>query len=149
MKPQLPLFIDRLTEGRTEVIQESIDPALLEISDDEINCTEQVIVSGEAYLAEDFLVISLTIKTRCALVCRFCNEVFSYPIAITSKLEEVGLEEIRGACFDLLPLIRELILLELPLYPQCDGASCKNRSRIEPYLTKKDETVHTPFKDLL
>ena len=149
MKPQLPLFIDRLTEGRTETIQESIDPVLLAISDDEICCTEPVEVSGEAYLAEDFLVISLAIKARCGLVCRFCNESFSYPITISSRLEEVALEEIHGACFDLLPLVRELVLLELPLYPQCGGESCNNRSRIEPYLTKKDETVHTPFKDLL
>lgn len=147
MKKELPIYIDRLRDGRVEKITEELDPKVLDISDSEIDWPGPVYVTGEAYLAEDFLLVSLSIKAEVLLHCRVCNEQFSYPITLSKIDQEVPLEEIHDAAFDALALIREVLLVEIPFYPQCGGAACNNRSKLEKYFSK-DHKLNNPFESL-
>lgn len=149
MKQQLPVYIDRLREGQNEPVDEIVEPQRLELSDDEISVTKPFKVTGEVYVVEEYLVVSLTIIGQLSLICRLCNEPFVFPISIKKAQEEISLDEIKDACYDLLPLIRELVLLEIPLYPQCSGSSCGNREKIEKFLKNPNEQLNMPFKDLL
>src|SRR5258707_15679103 len=101
MKKQLPIYIERLVDGQTEEINEVIDPKLLAISDKEITANNAVTVTGEAYIADPFLLLQLSISTTLDLACSVCNEPFSYPVEITRLMNEVAFEEVPGGVFDL------------------------------------------------
>ena len=147
MKKQFPIYIDRLREGRVEHISQEISPELLDISDDEIDCVKPVLVKGEAYLAEDFLLVSVSLVAEVILHCSVCNEPFAFTIELPKIDQEVPLDEIHDAVFDLLPLLREVLLVEIPFYPQCGGQECKNRKDIEKYFSK-GQKLNNPFESL-
>jgi len=157
MKQSVKIYIERLRGGKNEEILEKLDPAFLDISEKEVAFKEPIEVKGEAYLAEDWLIIRLSIVAYVELQCALCCERFRYAINLEDMLHEEPLENIREATYDLLPLIRESILLEIPFYPQCGITKCNNRQEVEKFL-KKDNKVseepkgingHKPFQDML
>jgi len=153
MKKQLPIYIERLRDGRIEHVQESIDSKMLDISDADAKFSERVAVSAKAYTADDFLLVELTISAKAELMCSVCNEPFFYPIEIRNAIFETALDEITDAVFDLYPLVRECVLLEIPFYPQCAGASCKNRESLDRYFKndaskESENTLFKPFENL-
>lgn len=157
MKQTLKIYVERLRGGSTEQISEVLDPAFMDIAEKELVFSQKIEVEGDAYLAEDWLIVTLSITAFADLHCAFCNDSFCLPISIKSLIHEEALDTIRDASFDLLPLIRESILLEIPFYPQCGITKCNRRQEIEGYL--KDDTKipqkphdangHQPFQDLL
>ncbi len=149
MKEKLKIYIERIRDGNTEELAEKLSPAFMEIEEQDVSFKSPIEVMGEAYVTDDFLLIRMSIKTEALLTCALCNEEFSFPIDIEDMVQEEPLEEIRDGVYDLLPLIRENILLAIPFYPQCGIDSCKHRSEIEPYLKKERPPEETsPFKDL-
>lgn len=151
MKRPLLVHIERLREGKTESFEEQLDPALLQMADEELACNEPITVSGEVYLVDTWLIVKLSFTANIVIPCSFCNEPFILPIRSDLQHEE-SLEEISGGVFDLLPVVREAILLEIPFYPQCGGETCRNRDKIEKFLKKPNEESATetyhPFEDL-
>ena len=153
MKKQLPLYIERLRQGRVQEINEILDPLPLDLIDNEIAAVEEVVATGEVYLADPYLLIKLTLKTEFTLLCSVCNEPFQFPVEIVQMLYEEPLDEITDGVFDLLPLIRETLLLEIPFYPLCAGSTCHNRADVEKYLKKhtgegENHARYTPFENL-
>jgi uncharacterized metal-binding protein YceD (DUF177 family) len=153
MKKQLPIYIERLRQGRVQEITETIDPKQLDFFDDEIIAAQDLVVVGEAYLADPYLLIKLTIKSEFTLLCSVCNEPFSFPIEVVQVLHEEPVEEITDSIFDLLPLIRETVLLEAPFYPLCGGSTCHNRAEIEKFFKKQTsvnegDERYKPFENL-
>lgn len=153
MKKQLPIYIERLRQGRVHEITETIDPKQLDLFDDEIIAAKDVVVEGEAYLADPYLLVKLTLKSEFTLLCSVCNEPFSFPVEVVHILHEAPLDEITDSIFDLLPLIRETILLEVPFYPLCSGTTCRNRTEIEKFFKKQTganevDERYKPFENL-
>jgi uncharacterized metal-binding protein YceD (DUF177 family) len=147
MKHGLPIYVDRLLDGHVEKMSERIDPQLLDIVDDEIGCKEPVAVSIEAYIADEFLLVTLSLQAELLLHCSVCNEEFQFPIAIEREDQEIELDEVKEGAYNVLPLIREVLLVALPLYPQCGGDCCLNRSKIEKYFAKEHKS-YNPFESL-
>lgn len=151
MKPVLPVYLERLRDGKVERFEETIDPKLLDIAEEDLTCNDPVKIVAECYIASDWLIIRLTVSCRLVLPCALCNDPFVLPITMHEYLHEEPLEEIHGDVFDLLPLIRETILLEVPFYPQCGGTTCTRREEVEKYIKKSphsDEEGYQPFQDL-
>lgn len=139
MKPKFPIYIDRLKNGAVEAISEEIDPMILGLNDNEITCKDPIVVSGKAYLVEDFLIIHLKIKAKIYLKCALCSEVFPQELELDDVHEEESLDQLPQGIFDFSETIRQAIFLEVPFYPQCGGKECLNRKDYEKYLKKESK----------
>lgn len=155
MKDHIKVYVDRIRDGEEDEISETLAPDFMDIHEEEMRFEDPVAIEGQAYVTDDWLIINLAIQTSVQLVCSVCNEPFSMAIDIQDMVHDEPLENIRDGHFDILPLVRESILLAVPFYPQCGLTTCNRRNEIEPFL-KQDKPVveeteehgHNPFKDL-
>jgi len=147
------LYIDRLKEGQTELLYEQIPAKNFHDDCEEVRFTEDVLLKGQAYVTDDYLIVDCTISTHVDVPCSVCNLPFSLPIEIDCMHEE-ALEDIKGGIFDYLHMVQEEIFLEIPHFLQCGKTECQNREEIEKYIHKKQaaeegEDEYHPFRDVL
>lgn len=151
MVKEFKVYVDRLKKSPTEKIQEEVDSSFLEIAEEELAFPGTVRVWGDAYLADDHLILHLKAKTEAKVPCAICNELFTYPIEIdfyhTQPLEEIG-----GPIFDYTSALRESILLQVPPFSECHQGACPERNAINKFLKKEtvaqDPDVQFPFSNL-
>jgi len=160
MHEEFKIYVDRLRGGQNEEIDETVLPEALEIEDEkEVAFPASIHVFGEAYLAEDHLVLHLNISTKATLPCAICNEKFTVPIVLSNFYISTPLSEIPGTAFDYAPEVREAIFLQLPLYFECHEGNCPERKQLNNYLKQPSSTpkpssgpekekIHFPFADL-
>jgi DUF177 domain-containing protein len=146
MESQLTINLDRLEEGVPTTIEETLAPEAMEPHEADLRFLAPVAVRGEVYLARGALVLTLTCETRIALPCRVCNREVEVELRAKEQRDVEELEEHKEAEFDLVPLVRELVFLEVPQFVECVGG-CAERESLESYLHKK-ENKHHPFADL-
>ena len=141
MKDSFVIYIDRLSEEREEPIDLSIDSAILEVDEAGLGFQGDVDVSGKAYMANEHLVIDLSINAIALLPCKICNEMRPYPIEIGHTLITRDLSETKGGLYNFGGDVREAILIEIPSIFECNGGDCPARKEMEKYLANK-ETSH-------
>lgn len=141
----LKIYVDRLTDGQTEVIEETVSPELLEIKENDLQFQKPIKLSGKAYLAEDHLIIQLKITTEATMPCLICNESVQKKIAVPSFYHTEEVANIKGHIYDYTQPMREAILLELPYSVECKG-NCPKRGELKSYLNNGD--TRFPFADL-
>ena len=149
MSESFTIWVDRLVEGRVEKIAGSFDSKFLGVEEKELQFPLPVSVDGDAYLAEDHLVIRLKAKTRAKMPCAICNTMIDVELKVNFYHTE-PIKEIKGAQFDWSEPLRETLLLELPRSTECDG-KCPGRVSIAPYLSAQatvEEKKHFPFAGL-
>ena len=133
---------------------------------EDLNLKEPVEVTGTVYRVEDFYVVQGNYKTILDLQCVKCLKTItqnlegnfdgkflnpkSYEKYLSSLEEEEEMEdEIVGEAsngeIDILELVREYIILDLPLYPSCDPI-CEDTSVIDRY---SDDGVDPRWQQLL
>ncbi len=78
----LKIYIDRLNGAPPSKIEAVLPPDFLEIDDEELLFKDPVNVKGEAYLADEHLIINLSIETTAYLPCSICNDPVHTPIQI-------------------------------------------------------------------
>ena len=145
MPENFKIYVNRLKGGQKEKINETGPPRSLEIEDEkEVSFPAAVQISGEAYLAEDHLVLHLNISTQALLPCAICNEKFTVPIKLSNVYITTPLSEIRGASFDYASEVREAIFLQIPLYFECHGGNCPERNALNKYLKKNSSAAKSP-----
>lgn len=149
------IFVEQLREGHTEEIDETFTPAFLDVQEKDLVFEKPVRVNGQVYLADDMLVLHLDIATVAGIPCSVCNRPVEVPIAIEEFYHAVPLNEIKGAVYDFSEILRETILLEVPLLAECGDGKCPQRKVIEKFLKKEkspgadDESEgYRPFADL-
>lgn len=145
------VWIDRLGEGRIQKIEGSFDSSFLGIQEKELQFPLPVSVRGEAYLAEDHLVIHLKASAKARMPCAICNEMIDTEVRIDNFYHTEAIEEIRDSIYDCSEPLREALLLELPHYIECHSGRCPERATIAPYLrapSKTDGKTHFPFASL-
>ncbi|MDB6080952.1 MAG: hypothetical protein JWO53_224 [Chlamydiia bacterium] len=150
-KHPLTLYTDRLKSGGDiEEIDETIDPSCLGVqASDDVTITAPITIYGQAYVVDEYLVLDLNITTEIKIPCAFCNDEFVLPIKLKHAVHEESLDEIKHGAFDAAAVVREMIYLEVPLYPQCGGSSCLRRSEVEKYLKKEEVSEgYQPFIDI-
>lgn len=151
------IYIDRLKNGHTEKFTETVPSTFLKVEEKELSFPESIQVKGEAYLAEDHLVVHLSIRTAATLPCSICNASVSIPIAIADAYSGVPLSDIDSAIYDLTEEIRESILLQIPFFAECNQGKCPEREHIQEFLHPDpsakqlrldSHAIHFPFADL-
>ena len=160
MHEEFKIYVDRLKGGQNEEIDETVLPQTLGLKDEkEVAFPASIHIFGEAYLAEDHLILHLNISTKAMLPCAICNEKFTVPIELSNVYLSTPLSEIPGAAFDYASETREAIFLQLPVYFECHEGNCPERKFLNKYLKKSSSTpkpalgsekegANFPFADL-
>ena len=151
MQEMFKIWVDRLKGGQVQKISRSFEPSFLEIDEKELKFRAPIQVDGEAYLADQHLVIRLKARTTATLPCVICNKMMDMELKVENFYHAVGIEEIANAVFDFAAPLREALLIELPNYFECREGNCPERESLAPYLRlspKTDAKKNFPFADL-
>ncbi len=151
MKQECLIWIDRLKNGQTQKIAESLNPSFLDTNEADLKFLAPVQIQGEAYLTNEELILHLKASTKANLPCVICNELITIDLALDSFYHTQPIHEIPSAIFDYQELLREALLLEIPHYVECNQGKCPDRPAITPYLCsnkQQKQEVHFPFSDL-
>ncbi|MDP1880202.1 MAG: hypothetical protein Q8K60_04610 [Parachlamydiaceae bacterium] len=148
------IYVEQLREGREEKFSEQINPDFIDIHDNGLEFKSPIFLSGNAYLAENELIIHWNISTEALLPCSICNEWVTVPINIENFYHCESLNEIKTGIFDFKNLLRETILIETPLLAECNQGNCPKRKEYSKYLknssnsTLKQDDEYHPFANL-
>ncbi len=142
------VFIDRLKNDDTEQILETVDPDFLQIQEKELVFVKKILVSGQAYLAKNHLILDLKIKAKAKLPCSICNESVETPIEVDDFSHTVEICEVKSAIYDFSDEIREALLLKIPQFLECHHGHCPHRKDVNNYLKKPSKDTHSPFSEL-
>jgi uncharacterized metal-binding protein YceD (DUF177 family) len=152
---QFRIFVEQLRLGHTEEIDEILSPDFLEVKEKELVFGKPITVRGQVYLADNTLILHFDIGTTAVMPCAVCNQPVDVEIAIKGFYHAVPLVDIKGAVYNFREILREAILLEVPLLAECHQGKCPQRKSLEKYF-KKDvppgikaqEEGYRPFADL-
>ena len=147
MEDQFSIYIDRLKDGKVEHISQSYAPDFIEIEDVSLSFDDPILYKGEAYLADDELIIHFSADTYATIPCKICNEPVKAPIQIKNFYYPVSLSEIKGSIYSLKDILRETILLEAPTFAECTRDSCPKRMLLNKY-SEKMPPPENPFSKL-
>ncbi len=142
------IYVDRLKDGQVEAVDETLPPTFLEIDEEDLVFAKEVRIHGEAYLAEDHLVINLKVETFASMPCQICNKSTEFLLQVKDFTHTEELKEIKSALYDCGQLLREAILLQVPLFIECQKNSCPERKNVNKFLHKPSDSVYFPFADL-
>lgn len=154
MNDEFKIYVDQLRDGEVKAIEEHLPPSFLDIHEDDLAFENEVDVTGEAYLADQELVLHWSIATEAEVACSICNDKVSVPIVIEGAYQSIPLDDIKGAVYDFKDLLREAILLEVPSFVECHEGSCPKRQDFKKYLKQESpeeasgEEGYRPFADL-
>ncbi len=151
--PALKIYVEQLRGGKTQHLSESISPEFLGVQEAELAFHSPVVIEGEAYLAQDDLVIQVDVQTAAQIPCRVCNELFSYEISIQKLMHIEPITDLKRGYFDISEVLREAILLEIPVIAECHNGHCPARKDMEGYLKQsveedQAEEGYHPFEGL-
>ena len=112
-------------------------------------------VKGEAYLADDNLILKLSVATFADTALQICNDPVKVEVNIQGLYHAVPLSEIKGAVFNFKEVLRDAIILEAPAFAECQG-NCPDRKEVGKFLKKpaskekgkSDDEGYQPFSDL-
>lgn len=146
------IYIDRLSGGADQSINVTLSPQFLSIEEKDLYFRDSVAVEGIAYATEEELVLRFSASTSVNVACAICNQMISLPLSVKNVYHTEPLKEIQGALFNFSDVVREALLIELPVRAECSGGTCPERATIAPYLHKKPpsggEDVYFPFANL-
>jgi uncharacterized metal-binding protein YceD (DUF177 family) len=151
MEDRFKIYVEQLREGNVEKIKEVIPPDFLDIEDESLRFASPVELKGEAYIADNELVLHWDIETKALIPCSICNEPVEVEVNISNFYYCEPLSEIKTGIYDFSGLLRETILLEAPLFAEC-GGNCPQRKEYDQFLTQSSgpetEEGHKPFANL-
>jgi uncharacterized metal-binding protein YceD (DUF177 family) len=136
------IYVEQLREGRQRTFNEVLDPSFIEIKEDELAFNDPVELKGEAYLAEEELIIHWHVKTKALVPCSICNEKVVVPIEIANFYYSEPLADIKTAIYNFKDLLREIIVLEAPLFAECNQGHCPKRVEYNQFLTESSSRDH-------
>jgi len=152
MTSECTLFIDRLQSGKTEKIKETLSSEFLEIHEPELTFSDKIFIDGEAYLANEHLIIQLEVKLHVIMPCSICNNPTEFPLELHRFYHTEEINQIKSHIYNYSSALREAILLEVPSFVECRG-NCPERGELKKYIhqdnpKKLDESVQFPFAEL-
>ncbi len=155
MDDAFKIYIEQLRKGQIEKINESFSPEFMDLHEPELSFNDPIMVKGQAYLAEDNLVLNFSIHTAVILLCSICNAPVKIDIHIEAGYHVEPEANISNGVYNFKEVLREMILLETPAFAECEG-KCPRRKEIARYLKKpadnqlgsEEEEGYHPFADL-
>ncbi len=136
MNETFKIFVHRLKEGQTEKIVEDLSPDFMGIHEAELVFQSPIKIEGQASVAENALVLRLKIETEARMPCSICNRDVKVKILIPDLCYTEELINIKSGVFDYQEVVREEILLGVPLIAECNQGDCPERALLAKYFTK-------------
>ncbi len=140
MEDVFKIYIDQLRDGHEEKIIEKLNPAFLDVREEDLNFVDPVDIKGEAYLAENDLVLHLDIHTLATIPCAICNEEVKVPINLNNFYHTVPTTEIKSGIYFFKEMLRENILLSTPLFAECNQGQCPEREKLKRFFRDNDSS---------
>ncbi len=141
MDPNFIIHVDRLRKnGKTLSIEAEVSSDFLDLPEEELHFLPDVHLSGEAYLAEEKLVLHLDAEASAVMACSVCNGETSIDIRVCNFYHVEELKNVKGACYDFSKVLREEILLAVPRFVECNNGNCPERALMTSYLSGKTKT---------
>lgn len=147
MNEQFKIFLEALKGGKTEKISITTAPDFLDVNEENLHFTQDVNVSGEAYIADDTLVLHFDATAHAIIPCSICNAPVETTIQAKNFYHAEPLEDIKNGSFYFQDVLRETLLLETPAFAECCQGQCPKRQEIGKYL-KTETSGHKPFADI-
>lgn len=154
MDDAFKIYVEQLREGHIEKIEEKLSPEFLDVHDRDLDYSDPVSITGEAYLAENELIINLDIFTQAILPCVICMEPVKVDVKVQGHYYAIQLVQIKGGIFNFKNMLREVIILETPAFTECQG-DCPRRKEVAKFLKKESpqgkngsDEGYQPFSDL-
>lgn len=154
MDDAFKIFVEQLRDGRTETLHEVFPPDFLGVKEKDLFFAKEVTVDGQAYLAEDTLIMHCILKAYAMIPCVICNEPVEIEIVVDNFYHAEILNEIKGDVFNFSSVVRDAILLETPGLAECHQGHCPERKNIKKYLKSSEQKAghledgYRPFADL-
>lgn len=148
------IYVEQLRDGQIETLAEIFSPEFLNVKEKDLAFIDPVNISGEAYLADDMLVLHLNVDTLATMPCRICNETFKHEIRIKDFYHAESVDEIKGRVFDFHNVLREAIILETPPLAECHQGKCPKRKTLQKFFKPEgvakgeEDEGYRPFADL-
>ncbi|HEY4831693.1 MAG TPA: hypothetical protein VIH61_03940, partial [Waddliaceae bacterium] len=151
------IYINPLKKGKVEAIDQRFSPDFLDVREEDLEFNFDVAVKGQAYVADQDLILHLDIKTRGTIPCSICNEPVDVDVELKGFYYVEPLINIKSGVFDMREPIREAVLLETPSFIECHQGKCPQRKNIEKFLSHPGEERESgeevgdyhPFKNLI
>ncbi len=150
------IYVDQLRDGQVEELDEFFSPAFLDVDEKDLKFVDPVYIAGQAYLADDMLVLHLDIKTFACIPCRICNNAVKINIDLRGSYFAIPLNEIKTGIFDFREMLREAVLLEIPTLAECHQGNCPERQVMQNFFKKEtvpgshngEDEGYRPFENL-
>jgi len=123
-----------LSDGKEELLAAVLPSTCIGVSDSEMHFEAPIEVEGKAYLAGEELIVQLSIATEVLQPCCICNTWTTHPLNLKKLILHIDAEEMRGDQIDLLPVVREEVLLAVDAYVECSDSGCPERDHLRHYL---------------
>ncbi|MCE5319140.1 MAG: DUF177 domain-containing protein [Parachlamydia sp.] len=153
MDDAFKIYVEQLRDGHVEKLEESFSSEFLDIHEKELSFKGPVAFQGEAYLANDDLVMRFSASCHCQLPCVICNKPVQQELKVENHYHNAPLAEVKSGIYHFREILREIILLEVPQFAECEGG-CPERKEIAQYLKEpsskdeEEEEGYQPFADL-
>jgi uncharacterized metal-binding protein YceD (DUF177 family) len=147
----LIVSLDHLNTDEEMPISFVLEPSFLELSpQDEMKPSRPVVIEGTVSLVDDYVLLNMEIRAFFHVHCASCNDVFEYEVCLDQFSHQELLENIARRKWDVSEIVREAIVIELPLFPQCGGKECLHMDEIQKYFhtlsEEKEEEKSSPFQ---
>jgi len=131
------IYIHRLKDGKAENIAETFAPDFMHIAEKELKFVNPVHVEGTACVSGTEFVLVLHVKTTACLPCCMCNCETEVSIEVPRLMHTQDVNEIKSGVYRMGDLLREGILLELPLTAECCAGNCPERATLSKFFVKE------------
>lgn len=155
MEDIFKIYVEQLRDGHIEKIAGEITSARLELNDAELRFKDPIELTGEAYLANDALVLNFDVSGKAEIACTICNQPVELDVEVANFYHVEPLDEIKSGVYNFREILREDILLNTPQFAEC-GGNCPRREDVKRYLKpitedpaqKEEQDGYQPFADL-
>lgn len=146
------IYVDQLRNGETKQVDEQCAADFLDVSEENLSYIDPVTIEGEAYLATDTLVLHFTLTAYARIPCSICNCPVSVEVKVDDFYHAEPVEDIKTGIYNFKEVIREAIILDTPLFAECNEGNCSSRKEIKKYLKQEEDSSsedrYHPFANL-
>ena len=129
------LNIHDLAKDSSEIIDKTVKPSfLLENLEKDVAFEDPVKLKINIYRTDKELIFSIQGSTSAIMPCKICNEPVKFILETTGFQHTEPLASIKGSVFNYTDIVREALLLELPLIIECNNNNCPERTNLSSYL---------------
>lgn len=142
----LTIYIDRLREGVEAPLEAVVSVNAIDLGDADTTLIQDVHVHGVAYVADQHLIVRLSLETAFEKPCKICNEKVPLHLKASDMYWMRELGEISGAIVDGNTIVREFLIAEMPSFVECNNGNCLQREEVEKF--SHHRLNYRPFEDL-